>query len=262
MSQPIVSEQPKGFPGQLVGGLYTHKTRSMVNDKGAKPKVVDVLITAANGTAYSYTVVGRVLNYTSSAAATKAEIRDAFVALMRADPIIMARVAPNPSGDNIRHTAKTPGDDFPLVESDVNLATTTVQANVTPEAIPMGRAVVRNASGSSDKSAMLPTGTGQAFAGVVQRVHSNVDPSNANSDEVTPGSDMTVVYEGMVLVEVDQAVAPGDPAYFRFSASATEKIGVWRKDDDTTPDADLVPGAVFESTAGVGEVAVLSLNTP
>ena len=258
MTQSVIADQLKGYPGQLVG--VGHKVSSLTNDAGSARQVDDIVITTAvNSTAYAFTIDGRTVTYTSDATATKPEIRDGLVANARLDAVIQETVAINPSGENVRMTAKTPGTGFTTAESDANLTITNVTANGTTTAIAFGKVVVR---GASDRSAILPSTTGQEVMGVVQRIHSDVNPDGSDADSVSPFQTMSVVHEGRVYVVPEEVVAVGDDVYVRHTAGAGEEVGDLRTDADTA-DADQITGARWEtSTVAIGDVAELSLNLP
>lgn len=251
----------RGYPGQLVGS--GHKTRSMVNDKGAARAVYEITVdTVTDSATYTFTIGGFTVSYVADASATAREIVTGLIAAARANQSIMDLLAGiNPNGNTkIRITAKTPGTDVTVAESDSKLSLATITANVAVEPIPFGFAVVQGTAG--DRSCMLPTTTGQKFKGIVQRIHSNTDPLGLYpATKAGPQQDVSVTYEGTILAIAEQAVAPGDPVYFRHTASGALVPGGLRKDADTA-NADLIAGAVWDTTAAAGEVAEVVLNNP
>ncbi len=197
---------------------------------------------------------------------TTVQIRDGLLAAARAEQSFENRVAFNPTGtDTIRATALVQGTGFTLAESDANLTNAAITANVATITIPFGRAVVnRSGAGTTERSAALPTSTGQTFAGVAERIHSNVDPSAASPADdigaIAAFQDMTVIKEGEVIVEVEEAVLESDNVFFRHTAGAGENLGTFRTDADTA-DADQITNARWVSrTTGAG-LAVLAINT-
>ena len=257
--QTSVRDQAQGYAGQRVG--FFHDSRTLQNDKGSARQTHRVTVdTAANGTAYQFEVDGKPVKYTSDASATIAEVRDGLIAAGRAihslEEVAFFNVE---TANSLLVTAVKPGSGFTLTETDANLSNTAIQANVTTEAIPFGRAIVRGTAG--ERSGTLPSTGGQRFEGVAERIHTNVDPTNA-AGEITPFSDMSIGYRGEWLVEVEQDVALTDPVYFRHSVGAGgSQLGAWRKDADTAT-ADLVPNARWSQAASAGGLAVLSLNVP
>lgn len=269
--QTSYQDQRNAFPGQRHG--MGHRARSMVNDTGAARQVDDVNVTGLAAAPYQFEVdlgtgaVPVTADFTAGAPASLTAARDALIASARADETFENRVAFNPSGAaSVRITALVQGQGFTTSEADANLTVTNVQANAATQSVPFGRAVVyRTGAGTTERSAALPSATGQTLVGVVERIHTDVDPTNATpanlQGEVSPFQDMTVVYEGPIWVEVDEAVTEADTPHFRHTAGGTGggAVGTWRTDPDTAR-ADPVTGAKFITrTAGPGR-ALLSLN--
>lgn len=262
--QTAYVNQSKGFSGQRVG--LGHKAKTYQNDVGSTKQIVEFTVTAAvNSTPYTFSVNGTPVTYTSDATATLAEIRDGLCAAFRAIQALESVASANPSGAaTFRLTAKTPGVGYTATEADANLTVATIQANVATQSIKFGRAVVKRTGGNSnDASAMLPSATGQAFLGVAERIHTNVDPSGAIAqDAISPMQDMTVGYSGTWLVEVESAVAPEDPVFFRHTAGAGgSELGIFRN-ANVVGETDQVSAAKFKSTASAGGVAEVQVNLP
>lgn len=251
----------RGYPGQRVGTAGSHKARSLTNSTGSTRQVDTVTVdTAANSTAYTFTINSIAVSITSGVGATKASIVAQLVDKVRSMPEFDELVAANPLGsDKVQLTAKVRGTGFTTADSDANLTSATVTANVAQISIPFGRAVVRISG--SEMGAKLPDATGQQFLGVAERIHSVVDPSNANASDpakISPLQTFSAVYDGLMLVETDMTVAPGDPVYFRHTTASGDDVGKFRMDADTNK-ADAITGAVFESgTTGAG-LAVIKL---
>ena len=257
--QSAYTNQLKGFSGQREG--TGQKAGSYINDTGSVRQVDDLTVdTAADSTAYTFEVDGVAVSITSGTGATVTTIRDALVTAYRATQELEGVAAANPTGtDTVRFTALVKGTGYTLTESDANLSTASVTANVATQTIPFGRAVVRGA-GSSDQSAALPSTGSEEFLGVNERIHSDVSPTGAPKDATDSFKVMSVVYNGRMLVEVEEAVSAGDDVYFRHTAGAGgSTLGIFRNDADTAS-ADQVTGAKFlTSTTGAG-LAVVSLN--
>lgn len=97
------------------------------------PKIVDVTITAANSTSYSLPVGGKTqthaLAFNSDADATTVEVRDGLIADADAKPDLVERVEVYDNGaDKVRIEGRLPNDDFPVDDTDGNLAASVVQA--------------------------------------------------------------------------------------------------------------------------------------
>lgn len=144
--QTNIANLQSGYPGQCQG--MAARKRSAINDSGAVRQVTTVTVaTAANSTAYTLTLEGRVITVTSAASATVTSIRDQLIAAIRADQQLEGVVLVNPSAAGaFTVSAAIPGVAFTLTESDTNLTTAATQVNVAPVTIPFGRGVVRRRS--------------------------------------------------------------------------------------------------------------------
>lgn len=258
--QTSFANQALGMPGQALGWGKS-LARTYVNDTGFARKVVDVTITAANSTAYAFTVDGISVTYTSDASATTQEIRDGLIANAR-DNILLEPVASfQPvAAAVVRVTIKTAGVDTAVAESDANLALTVVQAATAQQPIGFGLAVVkRTGSDSTDRSCMLPSATGQALLGIAERAPQLTNPVSPD-DKIAPLSAMSVGHHGTYFVRVETAVAPEEDAYFRHTASgANTTLGAWRNDDDGG-NADQAVGCKFKTSAPAGGIAELYIH--
>lgn len=337
-----------------LGGLFG---RSYVNDQGYARQVNTVQISSVVSTAYAFTINGYSIAYTSGASTSVAIIRDALIDAARAIPELEAIASFNPSGNDIKITARNPGTGFTYADSDSNLATTAVTANASTEVIGFGRAVVKSTNG--DRSCRLPfaptaqvdtvtpsavnstvytfeieedngkvwqysttsdgsatateivtafktlinaedipvtaSGTatliltadvpgvgftyrsvdanlsvahttanaGMRLVGVAERIHSGVDVSLA-AEGYQPFSDVSVLYQGEIWVEVEQAVAVDDIAYIRHTAgSGGTVVGKFRKDADTLTamkSTDMGSTVRFASSTSGAGLARIKLN--
>lgn len=261
--QSNVQDQAAGYPGTRYG-LKGHLARSYQNDRGREPQVDTITVTSAVAdTDYVFTVdVGdgpiSVL-YHSSGAPDLAEIRDGLIKVARAIPELSDKVFANvAAAAALSLTSVKAGVPFTTAEADANLTLANTVANVTTQPIPFGRAVVRGTTGSS--SVELPSSAGQLLEGLVERVHTNVDPIEGYADEVAPFQDMSIGYQGQWWVRVEQDVLVTDPVFFRHTAGAGgTQLGAWRKDADTAT-ADQVTNARWVQPASAGGLALLSLN--
>lgn len=260
MTQTFYGNQQAFYAGMKFG-IGPHGVFSMVNDLGSSPQVSKVVIdNVIDSTAYTFSVNGIAVTFTSGVGTTVGLIRDGLIAAYRAIAALEAPASANPNGNDVQITAKVPGTAFTIADSDANLTTSTTTANVAKVVIPFGRAIIR-ASGT-EKSARLPSATGQAFAGILERIHSNVDPSLAG-EGASFGQDLSVVRRGMMCVEVDQTVAPGNNVFFRHTAGGTGlgAVGTFRTDADTARGDQITQAAWIIGTTGAG-IAVVDLNIP
>lgn len=131
-----------------------------------------------------------------------------------------------------------------------------VQADMTPakfesriaEAdINFGLPVAQGAN--SDKGGKLPTST-QVSLGVAALDRSISGKSNLNG--YSTGESMRVMTEGKIWVVASVAVAPDDPVYVIPTTGAFAKTNA--------SSAIQIPRARWDSTAGIGELAILHLR--
>ncbi len=120
-----------------------------------------------------------------------------------------------------------------------------------------GRAVVR---GTGDDQCLLPSAAGQDFMGVTELTSAGITTTD-NVHQYEFQREANILDFGMIYVYTETAVAPGDPVYFRHTANTAplDEIGVFRNTADTA-NADLIPGASFESTTSAGGIAKIKLG--
>lgn len=117
-----------------------------------------------------------------------------------------------------------------------------------------GLAVTR---GTLDDQALLATATGAEFVGITTSTTAGqADGSDAFVYQENDA--MNVLETGRIYVTCEDGCVPGDDVFFRHTAAGLEVLGAFRTDADTA-DADQITGATFESTAGVGEIAIVKL---
>lgn len=119
-----------------------------------------------------------------------------------------------------------------------------------------GLAVVR---GTGDNQVKLASATGADFMGVtVATTAGQADGSDVFAYETGDASNLLGF--GRIYVTCEDGCVPGDTVFFRHTAGAGGTvIGSFRTDADTAT-ADQITNATFESTAGVGELAILQLS--
>lgn len=156
--QTSFTNMARAFAGMVEGFGYDKNARTYWNDLGSLAQVADVSFSAVNSQAYTFTVNGITVTYTSDATATLAEIRDGLITAFRVLNSLEEVAFANASGNNVRVTAKTPGVAI-TVTNVANTTVTAVQANVAQADIPFGRAVCRRVgTGTNERSAHLPGG--------------------------------------------------------------------------------------------------------
>ena len=120
--------------------------------------------------------------------------------------------------------------------------------------IKFGRAVVR---GTADNQALLAVATAGVFLGITE--FTTAWAADADDEHLyAENREMNILNFGYVWVITEDACVPGDDVFFRHTITGVEELGTLRTDADGT-DADQIPGATFESTAGAGELALVKL---
>jgi len=112
-----------------------------------------------------------------------------------------------------------------------------------------------------EKQVKLPTATGQKFEGISVEQWTVRQDINTQDGVYKAKDNMAVLRQGLIWVRIDQDVQINDPVYVRHT-STSGKEGYFRKDADTDK-ADLVPSAIFRSTATADEgIAQVEINIP
>lgn len=132
--------------------------------------------------------------------------------------------------------------------------------NPTNNVLPYGRAVVQ---GTETRDVLLPTSSNTAFVGITVNSSLYEKAVTSNGEQGYPAqSVIDVLSSGEIWVEVEEAVAPGDPVYFRHTATTSNpKVGVFRKSADGTNAALISQARWITKTTGPG-VAILEINIP
>ena len=196
----------------------------------------------ADGT-YIVTIAGEVITYTAASAGSAAVIRDGILALIEANFALR---------DVCRAFVKD-ADEY-YIESINN---EDIAVSVTA------------GTGSGQTLTSVTTGAaGDVFAGVA--IFSHAQPNDvkydlagirteiAGSTGYKAGSSVSVLTEGQIWVETEEAVSVGEPVYVRATAGAGENQGAWRKSSDSG-DCILVPNGRWVRGNTAAGLAVLEL---
>lgn len=168
-------------------------------DVGTKEQRTIVVDTAANSTAYAWTLNGTAQTITSAASATKASIALQIANYINASALNTTFYAEDDGVDTVTITHKTAGTAFTLTDADGNITTALLTSAVSAASVPPGVIVMESARNPGFRgSCVLPT-SNTAVAQVV-----DVTPEYSAGDEwvltVTVGG---VPYTGMVTMTTD-----------------------------------------------------------
>lgn len=153
----------------------------------------------------------------------------------------------------------SPAVAFPGLCGDLKPAYKTHKLNEESVDIPFGVFVVR---GTTENKVKLPAAASDEIIGVVESSFWADNQAMSGADGVAAsGGQMSVIEQGTVWVQVEEAVSAGDPVYVRFASdggSNTQK-GKVRKSVDSGR-ARKVHGAKFAIGAGSGGYAMVDLG--
>lgn len=250
----------KNLPGGLADSGF-HDIITRINNSKQR---VDVTITAAdaettltlNGVAFTVNA-GGALN-----PQTKTELRDLLIAAINSgsEPL----TASINDADQLFVDADVSGVAFTAVGT-TNCSVADVILNELN--VPFGVLVVEDMTGLSDERAHLPQATGDIttvgkVAGISVHNHGvEQNKGGINNLGYEPQSAMNLLKKGRIYVTVEDAVVKGGLPFVRFVAGATEQLGSFRSDADTS-DAVALPNASYVTSAGAGELAVVEVNIP
>lgn len=228
--------------------------------KNYSKKEVLITPTAVNSTVYNTTVAGQLATYTSDGSATAAEICAGLVSAINGLSGTGVTATDNLDGT---YTLKgnVAGVDFTYVFSGAG-SQTALELVTGVQVVPFG-AFVTVLSGNSrhELEGRLPNAaadiTGGAGAGIALHTHALVTNPNTTVSGYAQKDIMSVLRQGEVWVQPEQAVAVGDPIYVRYKAgSGGSQLGAIRKDADSTTAAQVPNGSKFLTSCSANGFAV------
>lgn len=229
---------------------------------GANVAQIDTITvdTEANTTAYTFTVNGHTVTYTSDASGTFAEIQAGLVAAGQAISYLVGIVTFGGVSPDITITSDTAGVPVTVAESDANLSLVATTANTTSSPIPFGRGLMQ-ALTDAEKIA-LPNLTGFMLAGV--SVQSQQYTDNDGDAEYRDGVAVSTLTKGRIWVKAEDTITSLDDAvYLRHTANGAVNVpGRFRTDADTAK-ADVIANARWLTlTTAINQLAILEINLP
>jgi len=257
MQTSVSDSLTKGLPGQLAD-IANNEIVCAANYSKQLFKVTisaddTTTVVTINGTAFTFTETG--------ASEPKAYIAEYLAGLVNAsaEPVTAYYTATN---DYFTVESDTPGTVMTVVGTTSCVALELI-GNAAD--IDFGLLVIRDIM-NENKARVPIVATDITTSGNVLGITVNTQAVENNyQSSGSPGyaldSPMSIMRKGRIYVEVEDAVVQGGVVYVRFSASGTEKLGAFRSDADTA-DAAILPNAIFEISAGAGEITIVSINFP
>jgi len=120
-------------------------------------------------------------------------------------------------------------------------------ANGAAAAQGFGIMVRRDATNPGDQFDIF-SAAGQAPVGVLIHTHEQQDPTLADPLGVTLLEMATVLRRGRIWVRVEEAIAVGDPVYFRHTSGTGTEIGAFRNDADGVAEVSTLTPTVANDT--------------
>lgn len=213
LHQTKVDGIQRGFVGDLASLSRLTESDDLPHTAAKATQVVEVTVdSAANSTLYSYEVNGEVIEFTSDASATLAEISAGLVAAHNANIVARGLALAEDGTGSLTLTASFANQDvLDVSTTDANLSVAVDTAPGGWEDIPFGRAIVE-----SSGQAALPAGGASAsdFVGIAKRVLDEESPDlNKPSDSYSSSRPVVFVTTGDVYVEGGDSASRGDDVY-------------------------------------------------
>ncbi len=115
--------------------------------------------------------------------------------------------------------------------------------------------------GAADDAAILPVDGTTKHVGVVIATQVYDPTLDLGTTGILPKRMISLLRKGRIWVQVEEAVAPGDPVFIRHSTGAGgSQKGAFRKSSDSSTATDLTKKAVFLSTAGAAGLALVDID--
>ena len=125
--------------------------------------------------------------------------------------------------------------------------------------LPFGYAVKYDDAANDRTSAAALTATSEIVPGIVAHSHA-YDSTQLGDDGVLPTNKLNVLRKGRILVVAEEAVQPGDRLFIRTVVAGAEIAGALRASADASDCIDSTGQGVWDSVAGVGELAWLIVD--
>lgn len=254
MPQLSFTQDPeRGYAGMVAD----NGPNDVVSGMASSRKLVSVAVTADDDATYTITINGTDFEILADSSTSTAEITVALRnAINAGDEPVLASGTDTPL--LIESTIDGAAGDFTYADAATgtgDLVATVLVAQ--GQEIGFGKFVCLDERSDEEQAVRLPRQstdvTGGRHLGVVLEDRARED----NAGVFRANTMLPVLVEGRVYVEVEQAVSKGDDVYVRYAAGG-EGLGSFGNTSGTSERAQ-VARAVYRSSAGVGEIAVVEL---
>lgn len=123
--------------------------------------------------------------------------------------------------------------------------------------IPFGVVVKQ---GTLDNEAVKLTSTADVLLGVVLHSHSYAKPEEVGDIGIKPNVQMTVLSQGRMWVQVEEAVTPASNVLVRAVATGDEVAGAFRDTADASDCIDISGFARYLTSAGAAGLALVEFD--
>lgn len=265
------------YPDQFVEGQIVdsipHDIITLANSAGQVKQLDTITIgTVANATIYTYSAFGQTVTFTSSGAATTAEVTTGLLNAIRANSVLFGKLLPASSGaGTITLTARYAGtaNSFSSTVSGTGATVATTTAAAEPAILPFGRAVATLSTDSVNSGRLINAApsTTNIIRGVA--IRTTVFESAGTGLSIVEGypvrEAINVMRRGRCAVRVLDAVTPLSQVFVQHTGVDAGKFRGAANASATalTGAAGTINGGIaFASSAPAGGLAILDINLP
>jgi len=278
MQTEYTAERDVFFAGQVTRGADVRAVTLVCAEEG-QPQIVDTVfaLTWAANDDISTVVAGITLTTTNIVGATPEAARDEHLVTLQASAAASVfGTFEAVDDDTIRFTSKElvdgSGRYYSVVYSvtettagDGTATETETQAAAQRSDLRFGVGVVYDSTDDTGRRAVLPSGSSDRFAGVAIHGHAYDNRSLAEDNGIPLNDAFAGMRQGRCAVRVDAdvaaAIAPGAPAFLKYTADANGTVGQFRHNNTN---AFAVPAVFTGKVLGSGATALaeLEVNAP
>jgi hypothetical protein len=262
-STPTSLYCPNAVEGMLADAPpHDFVTPSLVNAGSSTAQVNTITIgAAALNTPYSVRIQGVYIDIdvtagiTSDGDDTIADIATKLGAALIANGVIYGTFSVTTTATTVVLTSRKPGAaySYTLTVSGGASSIATTTAAASPGILPFGLVIATGITNTA-RTGKLPIASTDAVRGI--SVRTNAHESQDGVDGVLPNEAINVLCNGRVWVKPTTAFKPTDTVYYSYNNDST--AGTVR--NATGTGYAVLPGAKFENSGSVGDLAILKVN--